>query len=240
MPYYQNRSVRMSLTVPAVLPTEGRAEYRLALRLTAGETQVARNEYPLLGATREWAGLAAAMAATAQPLTAGDGGTLIANGPEGVQALRARPELQAFVEGGGRVLVMNAGEAARDLLPDVIAETVKWQPEIVNFEDEASPLLDGLQPWDVCWLYTGTGLPIAATGGFRVADQPEVTVLATAIRPHGYLQKPTDIRQHEAVVLFEAHVGKGRVIVSEINSAAAATDPVAARLTANLLKYLSG
>jgi len=239
VPYYENRSVRLSLEVPAVLPTESRAEYRLVLRLTAVGVEVARNECPLLGATREWAGVASATAATAQPLTAGEGGTLIANGLAGVQALRARPELQAFVEGGGRILVMNAGEAVRDLLPDVVGETVTWQPEIVNFEDEASPLLDGLQPWDVCWLYTGTGAPIAATGGFRLADQPEVTVLATAIRPHSYLQKPTDVRQHQAVVLFEARVGKGKVIVSEIN-AAAATDPVAARLVANLLKYLSG
>jgi hypothetical protein len=240
VPYYENRSVRLTLAAPEVLPTDGRAEYRLVLTLKAGEARVARNEYPLTGATREWASVAAAAAATAQPLTAGEGGTLIANGPEGVQALRARPELQAFVEGGGRILVMNAGDAARDLLPDVIVETVKWRPEIVNVEDEASPLLDGLQPWDVCWLHAAAGLPIAATGGFRVADQPEVTVLATATRPHSYLPKPTDVRQHQAAVLFEARVGKGKVIVSEINASPAATDPVAARLIANLLKYLSG
>jgi beta-galactosidase len=240
VPYYENRSVALSLRAPQVLPTGGRAEYRLALTLKAGQTTVAHNEYPLIGATREWAGLSATAAATQEPLTAGEGGTLIANGAAGVEALRARPELQAFVEGGGRILVMNAGEAVKDLLPDVVAEAVKWQPEIVNFEDEASPLLDGLQPWDVCWLNAESGVPIAATGGFRLTDAPGVSVLATAIRPHAYLQKPSDVQGYTAVVVFEAQVGKGKVIVSEINGAAAGSDPIAARLTANLVKYLGG
>jgi hypothetical protein len=240
VPYYTNRTVALSVAAPAVLPSEARAEYRLALALKAGEAELARSEYPLLGASREWAGLAEVGPALSEALTAGEGGTLIANGSAGVEALRARPELQAFVQGGGRVLVMNAGAAVRDLLPEVVQEAVSWRPEVVNVEDEASPLLDGLEPWDVCWLNAEQGMPVAATGGFRVAEGPEVRVLATAIRPHGYLQAPEDVALHSAVVVFEAQVGKGKVVVSELAGVGATTDPIGARLVANLLRYAAG
>ncbi|MBM3500006.1 MAG: hypothetical protein FJX74_15205 [Armatimonadetes bacterium] len=239
VPYYENRAVALSLAVPASLPTEARSDYRLALTLKAGESAIARNEYPLIGATRAWAGLAAAAAALSETLTAGEGGSLIANGAAGVQALRARPELQAFVQGGGHVLVLNGGEAVRELLPDVVAEAVAWRPEVVNVEDEASPLLDGLEPWDVCWLNAESGPPAAATGGFRLAEAAGVRVLATAIRPHGYLASPADVAQHSAVVVFEVQIGKGRVVVSELHGAAASTDPVAARLVRNLVAYVA-
>ena len=237
VPYYEQRSLNLTLPIPQALAAPERAEYRLALALKVGETEVASNEVELIGAGREWAGRDTPITLGRQPLAEVEGGALAATGRAGIAALRERPGVQAFVENGGRLLILNPGEHLTRFLPGVVAGAVAWRPELVNFEDEASPLLDGLEPWDVCWFYSGGGIPVAATGGYVLHESPDVRVLATAVRPHGYLAQPTDIAQHTAVVLFEAKVGKGKVIVSELNHAAAATDPVAARLTSNLVKY---
>ncbi|HJN14559.1 MAG TPA: glycoside hydrolase family 2 TIM barrel-domain containing protein, partial [Armatimonadota bacterium] len=237
--YYDKHVVSITLPVPDKLGEPERNDYELQLVLKIGETELARNAYPMVGADSEWAGRDAVIQAAVEPLTAGEGGTLVARGRDGIDALKARPELQQFVEGGGRVLIMNAGEHVARLLPEVIVSEVPWRPEIVNFEDEASPILDGLEPWDICWFNGEPGeIPVAATGGFLLKPVDGVRVLATAIRPHGYLAHPTDVQDHTAAVVFEAQLGKGKVIVSELDTAAAVTDPIAARVVSNLLKYL--
>jgi len=240
VPYYETRFAPLTLQTPAELPRKERAEYAVVLGMKAGERHLAENRFPLLGASKAWADADVAAAAAREGLTAGEGGTLVATGAAGVAALRARPELQQFVMGGGRILVMNAGEAAEGLLPDVIEGVVDWRPEIVSFADEASPVLDGLEPWDVCWLNTEGGPPVAATGGYRLRPVKGVKVIATGTRPHGYLKDPAEVQAYTAVVVLEASVGKGKVIVSEIPGAAAQTDPIAAKVISNLLKYLAG
>ncbi|MGI6264740.1 MAG: hypothetical protein ACOYJY_04645, partial [Acutalibacteraceae bacterium] len=54
---------------------------------------------------------------------------------------------------------------------------------------------------------------------------------------HGYINKPTDYKRFGGTPLFAVRVGKGHVLVSALRTDAVAFDPVASRLTGNVLGW---
>lgn len=149
--------------------------------------------------------------------------------------------LRRYLEAGGRLLLLNAGEALLELLPDVVES---WRPvdgQIVNLKLPESPVFDGIEPLDLAWFNCGPGVPpVACDGVFQVnAANPDVTVLAEFCDFHNYLAKPADIVGYSGTPLFECKVGNGVALVCELSPAAVHHDPVAARVIFNGLKYLT-
>ncbi|MBB6479941.1 glycoside hydrolase family 2 protein [Spirochaeta isovalerica] len=80
-------------------------------------------------------------------------------------------------------------------------------------------------------------VPHVAIGRYTVNRfDPDVSVLAEALLPHGYLSDPQQYKDIGGSVLFDIKLGKGSFRVSSIRFDAVDLDPIAAKLMGNVLK----
>lgn len=219
--YYGNTWAEFRMTLPRELPAP-RVDCRLRLRVLVDGREVTRNEMELLVATREWA---------AEPKAAVN----VINGAADLQP----GTLQALLDEGKRILLLNAGAALPKLLPEVVSGWRARTVEIVGMEAEEHPLFDDLQPLDLAWMHAAEAeIPHVADGMYVMHPGGPAKWLLSCTAPHGYLKKPTDQRNYFGVTGFELQRGKGRLIALELTDTARQDDPVGARLVANALRYL--
>ena len=65
----------------------------------------------------------------------------------------------------------------------------------------------------------------------------DLCVLAETLEWHGYINKPTDYQNFGGTPLFSVKVGKGHILVSALRADAVSFDPVASRLTGNIIGW---
>jgi hypothetical protein len=178
-----------------------------------------------------------------------------------VGGLTAKPDgyenIIRFAEAGGQVLLSNNKHFAVDLLSEELRGATEESKEIVTPCAYEKPVFDGIEPDDLRW-FTGTewskesprpGLvPIACESAYNVNDLAHVTRLAETTKIHGYYRPEQDsylpgrILNYDGIhgyPLVEIKKGTGRIIVSSM-CLDAEQDPIAGKLLANLLDYLSG
>ena len=261
VPYYSNQSLDVDFKLPAQLPRP-RVNAKLALTLTVGGQVVSMNEYDLVVASHDWAdagtkaagkiqvfdpaGNAKAVLAgydtdavngmdqlsPAEPLVVGDVDALVQG--SGGDALKT------FVQGGGRVLLLQPGAALQTLFPDLIKSYRKTVGEIVAMEVPESPVFDGIEPLDTAWFEMGQGnIPYACSGTYEVdRTQPGVGTLAGECDFHSGM-KAGQFFQVAGAPLVEIHLGKGEILASTMMLSARDHDPIAGRLLSDMLTYLA-
>lgn len=80
-------------------------------------------------------------------------------------------------------------------------------------------------------------VPHVATGRYSVDRMdPDVTVLAQTLLPHGYLSGPEEYEKLGGTPLFDVRLGKGKVRVSAIRYDTIDLDPIEGKINFNLLK----
>lgn len=249
MDYYSNTRIPVDFVMPRSV--EGRCEADLRLRLVIDGRTVTENRYGILVATRQWAALS--LAGRKSPAdhmgwtphrdsTVSPGATpyLIVRGDdEGVA--QHLPALRSYVERGGRLLFLNAGKLLPIMLPGIVKSYRKVRGEIVHAFLPESPVFDGIESRDLAWFYSDGSTPaLACEGVFRLdRDHPRTTILAQFCDYHNYLNNPEDIMEYTGTPLWECQLGSGLIVASEMNPAAVANDPIAARLEANLFAYIA-
>ena len=62
-------------------------------------------------------------------------------------------------------------------------------------------------------------------------------MLAETLEWHGYINKPTDYKRFGGTPLFAVKVGGGHILVSALRTDACGFDPVASRLTGNIIRW---
>ena len=108
--------------------------------------------------------------------------------------------------------------------------------EIVTMNIPESSVFAGIDEMDPAWFADGRRVPYAALGRYSVDRfSPAICTLAETLEWHGYINKPTDYKRFGGTPLFAQKVGEGRVLVSALRTDA--EDPVASRLTGNILKW---
>jgi hypothetical protein len=277
VPYYAASGTPLALPLPAALPT---GRYSLRGWLLRGADTLSHNEAPLFVAERGYAGSAASggrRLAVYDPV----GGTRRALGRVGVEFSEIRtlvgldaerdallvgaaawddalrrgiPALKAFVEAGGRVLVLRQDAARFDvswlpgrveLLTEPLDHPLVFPPGrpyrnamAVNPERPGHPALRGIDRdrlflWSdfTGWDESRTGFPqvYPVTAGFVLADSAAVARTAIlADYGHGLA----------GVALAEMFAGRGSVTLSAFDLVdRAGLDPVADRLLVNLVRY---
>lgn len=247
--YYSNARIPVEFVMPPTV--DGRCESELCLRLLSGGRTITENRYDILIATRQWA---------AVPLTGRKAGADQATwtaqrtpviSPAATPYLIVRGEdagvaqnlsaLRSYVEKGGRLLFLNAGELLPIMLPGIVKSYRKVRGEIVHAFLPESPVFDGIESRDLAWFYSDGSTPaLACEGVFRVdRDHPKTTILAQFCDYHNYLNNPEDIMEYTGTPLWECQLGSGLIVSSEMNPAAVSHDPVAARLQSNLIAYVA-
>ena len=126
------------------------------------------------------------------------------------------------------------------LFPDLIKSYKSKEGEIVTMHVRESPVFSGIEPLDIAWFSRGgRSLPIACSGVYQIAESgPNVSALADQCDFHGYLSNPTQVQNFAGTPLVEIHIGKGRLVASELNFESAKNDPISRRLLSNIINYL--
>jgi hypothetical protein len=152
----------------------------------------------------------------------------------------AADRLHRFLTAGGRALLLHPRSQLVALYPSQIGAYRDVEGENVWMKIPKADVFAGIEPLDLCWFQQASAsVPRACSGVYHVShDQRDATVLAQVIDRHGYLKKPEDVVGISGSPLIELRVGQGLLIASEMMLDAAAQDPVAGRLLANLTRRL--
>ena len=262
--YYSNHWLDVNFQMPVSLPSP-RVNAKIVLMLTAGGRTLGANDYDIILATREWVD-----AKALQPLAvfdpSGKSKTSLAGVPtkkvslenlSGTKVLvvgdlaaalktpNGAAALKAFVQKGGKLLLLQPGAALCDFLPDYVKSHRATKGEIVSMVVPESPVFDGIEPLDVSWFELGARTtPLACTGTWEVnRARSEVETLAHQCDFHTQILFGPDQQlpffNIAGAPLVEIHLGKGKIIASEMALSAKDQDPIAGRLLKNLLKTLN-
>jgi hypothetical protein len=261
--YYTNHWMDVDFQIPAKLPRP-KVNAKLVITLTADGRTLGTNDYDIVLATQEWAD-----ARVVQPLAVFDPSgkakatlsglptkdvslenlaqtkaLIVGDLAAALKTPDGAANLKAFVQGGGRLLVLQPGAALRDFLPEYVKGYRATKGEIVSMVAPESPVFDGIEPLDLSWFELGPGTtPLACTGTWEMnRERPEMETLAHQKDFSGTtLFGPKD---HEPFFKFagaplvEIRLGKGTILASEMVLSARDKDPIAARLLSNLLSVL--
>jgi hypothetical protein len=256
-PYYSNQWIDVDFAMPSTLPTP-RVNAKLFLKLNVGGRDVSANSYDIVLATRDWAAAPndggqlydpqgkskdvtgnLGLSTVSSPANF-DSGKLLVIGDAGalLKAPQGAEKLKAFVEAGGRVLLLQSGKDLVSLFPEQVKSYRSIKGEIVSMLVPESPVFDGIEPLDTAWFEMGRGnLPQACSGTYEVDRTKGATPLALECRLHPDI-KPGNYFKDAGAPIIELKIGKGTVIASEMMFNTKDNDPVAGRLLANMLRYL--
>lgn len=258
LPYFQTAAQSLSLTVPTQLPQE-RIEAQLVLKVRVDGAVISKNVYDLLLASREWGqGLSSedtcyyragdetacellsryglnAVAVEDMAALSDAKGRLVLSGE--VQEVDVAA-LRAFAQAGGKVILLGQKELPGSLLTETETTFKQHRQEIITMNTPESSVFDGIDELDTAWFTDGRHVPYVAFGRYSVDRfSPDVCVLAETLEWHGYINKPTDYKRFGGTPLFSVKVGEGHILVSALRTDACGFDPVASRLTGNIISW---
>lgn len=224
---------RLWLEPDILLPTIAvpRQDVRLRLRLTENGLPVSENEYDILLATKEWAGM---------PLKEDGKVTVVDDSCTLDPAL-----LRKRVEAGENMVFLGCKELAQKVFPEYITGwIIPTEGDIAFMERPEDPVFDGISPLELRYFNSDRpGIPLVCTATLKTLRCPEVRELAGQMKIHAYIDGGSQedrLRRIDAMrgfPLVEISTGKGHALVCTMCTDKAATDPIAARLLNNMLNY---
>jgi hypothetical protein len=165
-------------------------------------------------------------------LSRGDLAVWAGGGLPGRQDPRGRRLLE-FVEHGGRLLLLQTASAGKLLSKGTVERYDALVHEFVNIERPEHALFSGLNSQDIKWWASADSRePIVTRGAYVLGAGSPAVRLGEVIDYHSYGWKGP-----KRYPLFEVGHGRGRILVSELTTDRSGTDPLAARLLANLLAW---
>ena len=258
IPYFGTEAVHISLPIPERLPAP-RTDARLVLKVLSKDELVSENDYDVMLAEAAWAndpdkavsacylksdtaaeGLLArhhiaAKGIETAPDTPKDAAALVIAKPVGAPLSR---QICEYIRRGGRAILVNQ----RDLRPELVdgrkISYTEDMMEIVTMNVPESRVFAGLEERDTAWFDNGRDVPFAAYGRYGVDRMDEdICALGEALQWHNYISKPTDYQLHGGTPLFTLRVGQGEMLISCLRTDADDRDPIACRLTDNILTW---
>ncbi len=255
IPYYSNQWRSLTIPLPASLP---KGDYQVRCRLVRGGKLVSSNSFGIFVAPRDWAqtkGLRVALFdPSGETVRALRGLGIVAERVSSLKKLPAkgvlvigeealakeapdRADAHRFLEAGGRIVCLAQSHHGRplDWLPAKIIMSTGRSYSYIHPVGDNARLFEGLRERDLrCWNSLGK----TSNGA------PDICPVPAIYRPQG-LEELRDMRVWastgqilSAAAVMEVFHGKGSVILSQFRCAErAATDPVAARMLANTIRY---
>ena len=224
--HYQRYWLEPHIVMPQV---SDKQKVRLLLSLSDNDIEISKNEYSLTLAPRS---------------------TVIRKLPKNVRIVEAVDSLspselnnlRKFVRNGGRLVLLNVKEVARQLYPEYIKGwIIPTEGDICFMEKEDDPIFEGINPMELrYWNNNRREMPTVCHATLKTVRSENVEELAGQMKIHAYIDggKPEDrlkrIDQMRGFTLLRIKDGKGMVIVSTMCTDKADTDPIAAQLLANL------
>lgn len=154
-------------------------------------------------------------------------------------------KLRAFVDNGGRLIILNSDDLAMSVFPEYIkGHIIPTEGDIVVMERDDDPIFDGLDVLDLRYFNNGRReIPLACNTTLKAVRDKNVRELASQMKIHAYIDggKPEDriakIESMRGLTLMAVSSGKGNCLISTMCTEKGDTDPIADHLLINMLKY---
>ncbi|MCD8388396.1 MAG: glycoside hydrolase family 2 [Bacteroidales bacterium] len=151
--------------------------------------------------------------------------------------------LRRLVHSGAKVMLLNNPELAQMAYPEHITGWAKpTEGDIVVMERPEDQVFSGLSPLDLRYFNNNKReMPTACNAMIHCNRSPQVTELASHMRIHSYLDdsdldaRAKRIQELRGLTLLTIDDGPGTLLVSTMATEKAPTDPIAARLLANMI-----
>ncbi len=258
VPYFATRALPLSLRIPAQLP-EHRTAAKLVLKVWEEDVLLSANDYEVLLADDVWAIPGNAAERIWYP--AGDGAAekllnryhlqgrackdlteligctdrLIAGSTVSEEQAA---KIRAFAEAGGKVVMLNQRALPDALLQGKSAAYTEECMEIMTMNVPESSVFAEIDELDTAWFANGRGVPYVSYGRYTLDRMdPDICSLGETLQWHNYIPKPTEYINIGGSPLFALRAGKGAILISAIRGDANEIDPVASRLTGNILTW---
>lgn len=155
--------------------------------------------------------------------------------------------LRSHIAKGRNVLFLRGEEGVKSVFPEYIAGTITpTEGDIVNMDVPESAVFDSLDYFDLRYFNDNRReIPKVCDKVYQIhRDDSHVTPLAMQQKIHGYidgdmLTRSRHVETIRGFALLDIAHGDGRALVSSLSTDKAKTDPVAGRLLANMLRYIS-
>lgn len=253
--YFALNATPLCLQIPKKL-SHPRQDAKLVLKVWEGETLLSVNDYDILLAEEDWAkqvslqepvwylqddGLAekllkhygiAAQPCEAAPEAGSKGRMVVCKTISEEQAA----DVRAFAEAGGKVVMLNQRALPDAILAGKQAAYTEECMEIMTMNVPESSVFSGIDELDTVWFPNGRDVPYVAYGRYTLDRMdPDICALGETLQWHNYIPKPTEYINIGGSPLFAMRAGKGAILVSSVRTDA--DDPVASRLTGNILVW---
>lgn len=142
---------------------------------------------------------------------------------------------------GGTVIMLDQRELDTELTGGKDIKFVEDATEIVTMNAPENIIFNGIAEDGLRWFDNGKSVPYAAYGRY-VPDRfdKSICALGETLQWHNYIGKPTDYSIHGGTPLFYIKCGSGCILVSSVRTDADDRDPIACRLTDNILTWNYG
>lgn len=259
IPYFQTLSMPLSLQIPSQLP-QHRTEAKLVLKvLEAAGNLISVNDYEVLLADQDWATpagvpekirylsddeaaqhlleqyrLPAVLCSDLSALTGQARRLVIGRTLSEEEAAAVRK----FAEAGGKAVLLNQQALPSALLNGKSAAYTPENMEIMTMNIPESTLFAGIDELDTAWFSNGRDVPYVAYGRYTIDRMdPSLCALGETLQWHNYIAKPTDYIKIGGTPLFSLRAGTGAILISCLRTDVNDLDPVASRLTGNILTW---
>ena len=268
VPYYGRKYIEPVIEVPASIG-DGKVYGKLLLSLKENGNELSVNEYDLTFAPRTWA--TASSVSDKRILFMGDDAAAASLDAVGVPYQRVNSvseftkskkradlcilaglgqlaaedasALRSYLNGGGRLLMLDSKDMAQALFPEYITGVIiPTEGDIVVVERNDDPMFDSLDALDLRYFNNNRReIPLACNATLKAVRDDNVRELASQMKIHAYIDggAPEDrIRKIESMrglTLLEVTDGDGKATISTITTDRAATDPIAGRLLVNMV-----
>ena len=152
--------------------------------------------------------------------------------------------LRDYQAKGGRLLMLDAGDFAKTVYPEYITDVIKpTEGDIVVVERSDDSVFNGLEPLDLRYFNNNKReIPLACNATLKAVRHDNVKELASQMKIHAYIDggkaedRMNKIESMRGLTMLEVTDGDGKAIISTITTDRAATDPIAGRVLANMIK----
>lgn len=265
--HYTPKSINASIQLPESLPID-RANCSLKLDLVSSDKVLSSNKYEIKLANKSWlkdiekfrgkkialfdiTGDTKAMLSklnipffelrdlTQMRLVEMDM-LIVANLDAGEEVPYSWEDVKKVAGNGTPTLLIHPGKHMQWLMFDKIESIYERKGRIVQMKTPEHKVFNNIDLLDMSWWQqNGREKPRACRRSFRFKTLKDITPLATYLRPHVYLGRPTEqLPEMSGSPLAEIKVKKSKIITSEMELNQSAKDPVAAKLLVNIIKYL--
>ncbi len=258
VPYFETKTMSLSIQIPNELPKH-RNEAKLILNVWENNKIISENDYDILIVDNQWLKADELKEKTyyfsddiaiknilekhgLQGIAYDDISTLSEKNTRLVIGKTLKKEQATmtynYIKNGGKVVAINQRNLPKELIGQKDISYTEDKTEIITMNIPESSIFNDIGELDTAWFDNGRDVPYVAYGRYTINRMDSaLCALAETLQWHNYISHPTDYCKIGGSPLFSMNIGKGAILVSSIRTDADDTDPVAYRLTENILSW---